>query len=117
MPDSVMRLSARPERQRLMAVLGEFAAGDLADRMRLDAAVRVLVTARRLLGVAPLEAMAGPGAAVILGVVQGWDPLATTAAEHLDMLPAAQLDAFLAAAPGWATAVRAAALGVTAEAA
>lgn len=98
--------SARVERGSVMAAVAELAGGGLHERMRLDAAVRVLVTARRMLAVAPREAAAGPAASVVLRVARAWDPAATTAAEHVEALAPAELDAFLAAAPRWAASVR-----------
>lgn len=94
------------ERGRVMAAVAELAEFGLSERMRLDAAERVLVTARRMLVVAPREAASGAASAVVLRVAQAWDPAATTASEHVEHLDPAELDAFLAAAPRWAASVR-----------
>jgi hypothetical protein len=94
------------ERGRAMEAVAELAGRGLAERMRLDAAARVLVTARRLMRVAPREAASGVAAKVVLRVAWPWDPAATTAAEHVEGLPVEELDAFLAAAPRWAASVR-----------
>jgi hypothetical protein len=106
MPDIVTQRVVQAERGQAVAAVAELAGGGLAERMRLDAAARVLVTARRLLRVAPREASAAASATVVLRVARAWDPAATTAAEHVEGLPVAELDAFLAAAPRWAASVR-----------
>jgi hypothetical protein len=103
MPES---MAGQAERARVIAAVAELAGSGLAERMRADAAARVLLTARRLLAVAPREAASGPHAAAVLHLARGWDPAATTAAEHVEALAPAELDAFLAAAPRWAAAVR-----------
>lgn len=94
------------ERGRVLAAVAEFADGGLAERMKLDAAARVVVTARRLLTVAPREAATAASAAVVLRVARAWDPAVLTAAEHVEHLAPAELDAFLAAAPRWAAGLR-----------
>jgi hypothetical protein len=106
MPESVAQRVARFERGLVMAAVAEMADGGLSERMRLDAAARVVVTARRMLTLAPREASTGAAAAVVLRVARGWDPAATTAGEHVEALAPAELDAFLAAAPRWAASVR-----------
>jgi hypothetical protein len=105
MPDKVTQ-AAGSERGRVMAALEELADHGLVERMRLDAAARVLVTARRLLRLAPREAATGHAAGVVLRIARSWDPAVTTAAEHVEALPVAELDGFLAAAPRWAASVR-----------
>jgi hypothetical protein len=89
-----------------MAAVAEMADGGLSERMRLDAAARVLVVARRMLAVAPREAAMGAAAGAVLRVARGWDPAVTTATEQVEALAPADLDAFLAAAPRWAASVR-----------
>jgi hypothetical protein len=106
MPEIVTERTGRGERGRALAAVAELAGRGLSERMRQDAAARVLVTARRLLTVAPREASAAASSTVVLRVARGWDPAATTAAEHVEALPVAELDAFLAAAPRWAASVR-----------
>lgn len=81
----------------------ELAEGGLVERMRLDAGVRLLVTARRFAATAlPRNAAPSPAEAVVTRVTRGWDPAATTAAEYIETLPVGELDAFLAAGPVWA---------------
>jgi hypothetical protein len=106
MAGSVSRRDDRAEQGRVMAAVADLAGPGLEERMRLDAAARVLVTARRLLRVAPREAASGASAATVLRVARAWDPMATTAAEQAETLAPAELDAFLAAAPRWAASVR-----------
>lgn len=106
MPDSVAQRPVQVERGLVIAAVAEMADGGLAERMRLDAAARVLVSARRLMVVAPREAASGAAAQAVLRVARSWDPAATTAGEHVEGLAPAELDAFLAAAPRWAASVR-----------
>lgn len=111
MPEKVAQFAGVAERGRVLAAVAELADDGLAERMRLDAAARVLVTARRMLTLAPRDAAQGQASAVVLRIARGWDPAATTAAEHVEALAPTELDAFLAAAPRWAAAVRDAASG------
>lgn len=106
MPEKVAQQSPRFERSRVMAAVAEMAEFGLSERMRLDAAVRVLLTARRMLAMSPREAATGAASAVVLRVARAWDPAATTAAEHVEQLAPSELDAFLTAAPRWAASVR-----------
>ena len=106
MPDGLVRSGPGSEVGRVMAAVAEMADGGLSERMRLDAAARVLVAARRMLDLAPREAATGTAAAAVLQVARGWDPALTTAAEQADALSPAALDAFLAAAPRWAASIR-----------
>jgi hypothetical protein len=102
----MVRREPKLERGRLMAAVAELADGGLTDRMRVDAATRVVVAAHRLLAIAPREAATGAAAATVLRVARGWDPAVTTAAEHAEALTPAELDSFLAAAPRWAASIR-----------
>ncbi len=111
MPEIVAQHSGQAERNRALAAVAELAGPGLVERMRLDAAERVLVMARRLLALAPREAAQGPGASLVLRIARSWDPHVTTAAEHVESLSPAELDAFLAAASRWATGVRDASCG------
>ena len=106
MPESSGRTQLQADRGRVLAALAELAGGGLAERMRLDAASRILVTARRMLEVSPREAAAGSDAVIVLDVARDWDPAVTTAAEHVEALAPVELDLFLAAAPRWARDVR-----------
>ena len=106
MPDGMVRREPKLDRGRVMAAVAELADGGLMERMRLDAATRVLVAAHRMLAVAPREAATGAAAATVLRVARGWDPAVTTPAEHVEALTPAELDGFLAAAPRWAASIR-----------
>lgn len=106
MPDGLMRRGPGSELGRVMAAVAEMADGGLSERMRLDAAARVLVAARRLLDIAPREAATGTAAGAVLQVVRSWDPALTTAAEQAEAMSPAALDAFLAAVPCWAASIR-----------
>jgi hypothetical protein len=106
MPHVVVQPVVRADPGLVLAAVAELAEGGLVERMRLDAAARVLVTARRMLAISPRAAVGGEAAEVVLRVTRAWDPGATTAAEHVESLAPAELDAFLAAAPRWAASVR-----------
>jgi hypothetical protein len=106
MPEMMAREPGPGEQGGVIAAVAELADGGLAERMRLDAAARVLVTARRLLALSPREVASGPASSVVMSIARGWDPAATTAAEHVEALSPSELDAFLAAAPRWAASVR-----------
>jgi hypothetical protein len=87
---------------RMIQAVAELADGGLEERMRIDAGVRLLVSARRLSLALPRAAMPTRAEAIIARVTRGWDPSATTAAEYLETLPVAELDGFIAAGPVWA---------------
>jgi hypothetical protein len=108
MPKVTVQRGAGSEPGRVLAAVAELAEGGLGERMRLDAAARILIMARRTLGMAP-RGVVGPQASIVLRIARAWDPAVTTAAEHAEGLAPAELDAFLAAAPRWAAAVSAAA--------
>jgi hypothetical protein len=101
MPHRIGRLPQQAARSQLMGTLAEMAGDGLAERMRIEAAARVLVTARRAAQL--LGASAGgaeTGAIARLG--RAWDPALMTAAEYAETLRPAELDALLRAAPAWA---------------
>lgn len=93
-----MEMPLAVRRRATMDALAELAEGGLAERMRLDAAARVLRTARRAIDMTG-RVMALPPA------MQGWDPAATTAREHAETLTPRQIDALLAEGPRWAAAL------------
>lgn len=78
--------------------LVELAEGGLAERLRLEAAARVLGTARRALELTGGNAPLPPA-------MRGWDHTATTAREHAETLTPRQIDALLAEGPRWAAAL------------
>lgn len=101
MPD--IGVGAPRHAARVMQAVAELADGGLAERMRLDAGVRLLVTARRVADLSmPRSGTPGRAEMVVARVLRGWDPWAVTAAEYLEALPVRELDAFLAAGPVWA---------------
>jgi len=83
--------------QRSNKALAEIADHGLADLMRRDAAVRVLVLARRLAMRGCVPDVETAAEALVRGVSENWDPMAITAAEYADSLGVATLDAFLLA--------------------
>ena len=97
MPDAGFGAAAYRGEQRTNKALAEIADHGLADLMRRDAAVRVLVLARGLAlpGFVPDAETAAE--TLVRGVAEGWDPVAITAAEYADSLGVAALDAFLLA--------------------
>lgn len=96
---------------RALRSIADLADGAMAEQVRMEAAARILTIARRAL-LLRLHAAATPAVASAGSVVSDlalvWDPNATTATEFLEALPVPQLDAFLAAARGWAASVQAA---------
>lgn len=85
----------------LQRSLAEIADHGFVELMRRDAAVRVLVLARRL----PIPAAETPAVALVRRLASAWDPSAMTAAEYAESLSVADLDGLLVAARGWAAAV------------
>ncbi|NGM22286.1 hypothetical protein G3576_19870 [Roseomonas stagni] len=98
----------QPEAAKIRALrsIADLAGDGLAERMRIDAAARILTIARRAVTL-KLDA-AGPVEPIVSDLALRWDPSTTTATEYLEALSVQQLDAFLAAAPRWAASVRAA---------
>ncbi|MCQ4162831.1 hypothetical protein NON00_23285 [Roseomonas sp. GC11] len=93
-----MDLPPAARRRLTMDALAELARGDLAERLRLEAAARVLCTVHRAVEVA--------GAAVPLpAALAGWQRGVTTAREHVETLMPAQIDALLAEGSRWAAAL------------
>jgi hypothetical protein len=98
-------LSLPPAARRRMTLdaLSDLTQGNLADRLRLEAAARILGTVRRV-----AEMMAEgtlPGGVEMPAAVQGWNPRLTTAREHAETMMPAQIDRLLDQAPAWAEAV------------
>ncbi len=112
---------------RALAGLDELATGRFAERMRRDAAARVLVTVKRVqqLRSVGLLAVASPRQALSRAAAQaqrravgeveritaGWLPSAMTAAEFVGDLPPADVKLLTDLAPLWANALAAAARG------
>lgn len=93
----------------LARILAELAEGRLPERIRLEQAARVIVTARRAADLAAQGALALPVAAIpavraVTEIARSWDSAAVTAFEYAETLPDAAIDRLLRAAPGWAAA-------------
>jgi hypothetical protein len=89
--------------------LADIAEGGLPDRIRLEQAARIIVTARRAAGLAAVGALAVPSVAdpavkAVTEIVRHWDAEAVTALEYAEALPVAALERLLRAAPAWAAA-------------
>lgn len=99
------RIPANP----LARTLAEIADGALPERVRLEQAARILVTARRASALAALGAITTPRAGdpavqAVTEIARHWDETVLTALEYAEALPEAALDRLLRAAPVWAAA-------------
>jgi hypothetical protein len=90
-------------RRMTLDALNDLTQGDLADRLRLEAAARILSTVRRVAEMVQEGTLTGGVAAP--AVVQAWNPDLTTAREHAEAMTPAQIDRLLTEAPAWAEAV------------
>ena len=93
-----MELPPGLRRRVTMDALTELAQGGLAERLRLEAAARVLGTARHALEMAEGE-LPVPEAMV------GWQRGVVTAREHVETLTPRQIDQLIEEGPRWAAAV------------
>ncbi|MCR0984712.1 hypothetical protein [Roseomonas populi] len=91
-----------PDRDPALETLAEIANDNLADRMRHEAAARILVAARRVHALLDRRG----GEHLVDHLATGWDPRAVTALEYAETLPVRVLDGLLGAAPRWAQAMR-----------
>jgi hypothetical protein len=96
------------ERARVLSTIADLAEDGLAERMRLEAAARAVVAARRWRGFAAKGTPSGPLAAKLLRIADSWDASVTTAVEHVEGLRPSEVDGLIAAARHWAAMVRAA---------
>lgn len=90
-------------------ILAEIAEGNLADRIRLEQAARVITAARRAADLAAagtlrLPSAADPSVQAVTEIARHWDAAAVTALEYAETLPVVALDRLLRAAPAWAAA-------------
>lgn len=113
MPDIGFAATPFRDARRMQQALAEIADHGFDELMRRDAAVRVLVLARRLLA---------PGAetssvALVRRLAGAWDPAVMTAGEYAESLSVAELDGLLVAARAWAAAVSPSTNGATHRAA
>jgi len=98
---------------RAMTGLAELANGRFAERMRLDAAARLVVTIHRVLALRRAGMMADPrprppqrrAVAEVERVAGEWNPASTTAREFVSELPPADVKALIELSPVWADAV------------
>jgi len=86
-------------RQLALEALAELADGGLAERLRQEEAACVLRTLRRALE------MTGRPLPPLPPALAGWDSDVTTAREHVETLPPAEVDRLLAEGPRWAAAL------------
>ena len=100
MPDIGFVATPPRDAARMRQALAEIADHGFAELMRRDAAVRVLVLARRM----PAPATETPAVALVRRLAAGWDTSAVTAAEYAENLSVAELDGLLRAARAWAAA-------------
>jgi hypothetical protein len=103
-----MTVNAR-DSNALARAIADLAEGSLADRIRLEQAARVIVTARRVTRLADAGAIALPSATdpavqAVTEIARHWDDAAVTAFEYAESLPVAALERLLRAAPSWAAA-------------
>lgn len=106
MPDAGLSLSPEAMRQRALETLASLVGGTFWEKMRIEAAARILVTARRVALLAESGALEGPPpAGVILPIAARWDAVAMTANEYAETLETAEVVAILEEAPAWSEAV------------
>lgn len=106
MPDAGLTLSPDAMRGRALETLAALVGGTFWEKMRIEAASRIIVTARRVALLAETELLAGPppsGAVIVIAA--RWDAAAMTAHEFAETLETAEIIALLEEAPGWAEAV------------
>ena len=111
---TIMTAGIRMQTSTLARTLAELAEGALPERIRLEQAARVIVTARRAAtlaaaGALTLPSVADPAVQAVTEIARHWDDAAVTALEYAESLPEAALDRLLRAAPAWAAAFSAAA--------
>jgi hypothetical protein len=107
MPDIGIGAAVPRAQQRAIEALAELGGAGFGDVMRRDAAVRLLVLARRAPGLLPVGGAETAEAALVRRMARRWDARATTAAEFVEALPVTELDSFLRAARRWAAATAA----------
>ncbi len=95
-----LTLTAASRRRLTLDALNTLARGDLAERLRLEAAARILCTARRAAELAAAGELSGQAA--LPEAVRRWDASVLTAREFAEAMTPAEVDALLADAPRWA---------------
>lgn len=99
-------------RSTVMEALAELASGRFAERMRLDAATRLLVLVKRVLVLRAAGLLRKPvprppqrrAMMEIERIAAGWNPTVTTAAEFVQDMPPADVRLLVELAPIWAVA-------------
>lgn len=105
MPDAGLSLSPDAMRLRALETLASLVGGTFWEKMRIEAAARILVTARRVALLAEADQLEGPPPdGAILPIAARWDAAAMTANEFTETLETAEIIAILEEAPGWAEA-------------
>ncbi len=107
-----MTVSDHAQATSLNRTLLDLAEGGLPDRIRLEQAARIIVTARRAAmlagaGSLNLPAAASPAVQAVSEIARHWDATTLTALEYAEGLPEAALERLLRAAPAWAAAFQA----------
>jgi len=106
MPDAGLSLSPDAMRLGALETLASLVGGTFWEKMRIEAAARVLITARRMALLAEADLLDGPAPdCAILALARRWDAGAMTANEFAESLETGQIVALLAEAPAWAEAV------------
>jgi hypothetical protein len=95
-----LTLPAAARRRLTLDALNVLAQGDLAERLRLEAAARILGTPRR--GAVGVAAGERASHADLPEAARAWDPAVTTAREFAEAMTPAAIDSLLAEAPLWA---------------
>ena len=103
MPDAGLTLSPEAMRQRALETLASLVGGTFWEKMRIEAAARIIVTARRVALLAETGGLEGaPPPGHIMPIAARWDAAAMTAHEYAETLETAEIVAILAEAPAWA---------------
>lgn len=90
-----------------MTTVTDLASGQFAERVRTEAATRVIVAVRRIGVLQAHGQMQAPTNTWLTRTAEAWDPHATTAQEYVELLPPAALDRILFEGTAWAKGVHA----------
>jgi hypothetical protein len=106
MPDAGLSLSPDAMRQRALETLAALVGGSFGEKMRIEAAARIIITARRVALLAAGGELEGSGqAGLVANLATRWDAVAMTANEFAETLEPAEVIALLDQAPAWAEAI------------
>jgi hypothetical protein len=98
--------TGRPDR--VLNGLADLVNGGFAERVRLDAAARMLVLLRRAFDLSRRGELPSPraeGMAELESLLRGWSPDTLTAAEYVEDMRPEQLRVLTQRAPAWAAAL------------